>query len=220
MRRPSRGLSGYLNPIVLVGIALSVALGLTFDLTGAASGPESVLACLLGVVITLILDATARADERFELRALVQSSIRTEVRELARVVREIEHQPAPEITAELRRRVQDLRLGLADLRDGRIVRPGSDLGTLLSATDQCRERMEAVTNLLSPGTGGVRWWHSGPGRRYWAANLAALARGVTIARVFICAEVDEHVARSSPNSGRRASTRCWCRVRTCTPTCR
>ncbi|GAB1640170.1 hypothetical protein [Krasilnikovia sp. MM14-A1259] len=97
------------------------------------------------------------------------------------------------IVAGLRRRVQDLRLGCADLRDGRIVRPGSDLGTLLSATGACRARMEAVTNLMSPGAGGVRWWRSGPGLRYWAANLAALDRGVTIARVFICAEVDEQV---------------------------
>lgn len=187
-----RRLGGYLNPIVIVGVVLSVALGLVFDLSGAASGPESVLAGLLGAVITLILDATARSEERFELRHLVQSGVRAEIRELAAVVGEIEErQPSAEVAAELRRRVQELRAGLTDLRDGRIVRPGHDLGPMLSATDQCRESMQAVTNLLSPGPGDVSWWRSAAGRRYWAANLAALDRGVAITRVFIVAELDE-----------------------------
>jgi hypothetical protein len=187
-----RRFGGYLSPIVLIGIALSVTLGIVFDLSGAASGPESVTAGLLGLIITLSLDATARAEERFELRPLVRSAARDEIRELAVVVGEIEgRQAAPEVIAELSRRVQELRLGLTDLRDGRIVRPGHDMEPLLSATAGCRERMEAVTNLLSPGTGGVSWWHSAIGRRYWAANLAALDRGVAITRVFICAALDD-----------------------------
>ncbi|GIE95564.1 hypothetical protein [Paractinoplanes rishiriensis] len=191
-----RGVGGYLNPIVLVGIGLSVGLGLVFDLTGAASGPESVLAGLLGVTITLVLDASWRAEERFELRTLMRSAVRDEVRELAVIVREIEErQSAPEVTGELRRRVHDLNVGLLDLRDGRIVRPGSDMGPLLTATESCERSMEAVTNLLSSGTGGVTWWRSVPGRRYWAANLAALQRGVVITRVFICDEVDDDVRR-------------------------
>jgi hypothetical protein len=191
-----RGFGGYLNPIVLVGVALSVALGLVFDLTGAASGPESVLAGLLGVTITLVLDATWRAEERFELRTLMRSAVRDEVRELAVVVREIEErQSAPEVTAELRRRVHDTIVGLLDLRDGRIVRPGTDMAPLLTATESCERSMEAVTNLLSSDTGGVQWWRSALGRRYWAANLAALRRGVVITRVFIVAELDDDARR-------------------------
>jgi phage gp46-like protein len=187
-----RRFGGYLNPIVLIGLALSLALGLVFDLTGAARGPESVIAGLLGVVITLVLDASARAEERFELQPLLRSPVRDEIRELAAVVDEIEQrQPAPEVTTELSWRVRELRRGLSDLRDGRIVRPGHDMRTLLTATDDCRERMEAVTNLLSSGTGGVSWWRSAAGRRYWAANLAALARGVTVTRIFIVAELDD-----------------------------
>ncbi|HYN97246.1 MAG TPA: hypothetical protein VES42_25690 [Pilimelia sp.] len=196
MRRRTGGLAEFVNPIVLTGLALSVASSAALDLTGAASGVESLLACLLGAAITLILDSTARAEARFELRGSLESAdwLRGEVRSLAASVREItERHPAPEISAETLRRFVQLRVDLDDLRQGRIIRPGADAETLLSATTACRDRLEAVTNV--PGAGpGARWWHSPLGRRYWEANLAALARGVSITRVFICDGVDAELA--------------------------
>lgn len=196
MRRRSGGLVEYLNPVVLTGLGLALALSLGLDVTGAATGVESLLAGLLGATITLLLDATARAEQRFELRGALEATdwLRGEVRSLAAAVREIsQQQPAAEIAAETHQRFTRLREGLDDLRQGRIVRPGNDYELLMSATGSCRERMEAVTNLVSSGTGGYRWWRADHGRRYWEANLAALARGVAITRIFICASLTEDV---------------------------
>jgi hypothetical protein len=173
------------DPIALVGIALSVALSLTLDLTGAATAVESLLAGLIGTTISLVLDASARAERRFQLRSLLQGTdwlagaVTTATTATNEIVRRY---PGSEVEAEARRRFRRLAEELDELRLGRIVRPGDDFEHLIATTHACRDRLEAVTNFAS----GASWWHGEAGRRYWQANLDALARGVRISRVFIC----------------------------------
>jgi hypothetical protein len=195
--RRSGGLTSYANPIVLVGVGLSLVLSVLLDVTGAASGVESLLAGLAGTTVTLLLDATARAERRFRLRTAVEATdwLPGVVESLGDAVAAINaRHTAPEIEQETRRRFDQLRADLEELARGRIVGPFADHRTLLEPTEACRERLDAVTNALAAGAGAVRWWRSEVGQRYWAANLAALARGVTVTRTFICDGVDDELA--------------------------
>jgi hypothetical protein len=67
-----------------------------------------------------------------------------------------------------------------------VVRPHDDYEQFLAATRACRHTLHGVTNVVAelPGQ-GLGWWTGDIGRRYWRANLDALARGVRIDRVFV-----------------------------------
>lgn len=175
----------HFDPLTLAGIVLSVALAVALDLTNAASPAESLLAGLLGTTITLVLDASARAERRFELRHLVRGRLwlgdaLTSMAQLARDI--LDRYPGTEIEADARRRFERLSNELGELRRGRIIQARHDHDYLIAATEACRERIEAVTNIVDEPT----WWHSPIGQRYWQANVDALARGVNITRVFVC----------------------------------
>src|SRR2546429_4462011 len=72
-RSPMR-VGAYVDPIALVGMALSIVVSVALDLTNAASGVESFLACLMGITISLVLDATVRAERRFRLRNMIEAT--------------------------------------------------------------------------------------------------------------------------------------------------
>jgi hypothetical protein len=192
----SRVARAYISPVTLVGIAISVLLSLALDLTGAATGVESLLAGLMGVTLTMVLESTARAERRFRLRTLLEAAdwLPGAVLSVARATRQLTRDhPEPEIVTEARQRLQTLTADFDELARGRIVRPGTDYELLLSATDACHRRLQAITNIPA-GPVGLRWWTSEVGQRYWEANLDALARGVTITRVFVCGAMDDDLA--------------------------
>jgi hypothetical protein len=186
----------YASPVAVVGLCLSVALSVALDVSGAASGVESLLAGLTASTATLVLDGTARAERRFRLRSMVESAdwLPGTVASLAASSREIvRHYPAPEITREARRRLHALTEDFEELAKGRIARPGGDYDLLLAGTAACHRRLQAITNIPADPP-GLRWWQGEVGTRYWAANLAALSRGVAITRVFVCARIDADLA--------------------------
>ncbi|WP_101254694.1 hypothetical protein [Streptomyces barkulensis] len=174
------------DPIALVGICLSIAL----DVNEVASGVESLLVGLLVTVLSLVLDASARAERRFQLRRVIGAAdwIAESVTSTATTLRWIhERYPGTAVEDETRRRLRRLAEELEQLGQGRVERPRDDSEHLLAATRECRERMEAVTNIV----GEPVWWRSDLGVAYWQANLDALDRGVRIRRVFL---VDRHTA--------------------------
>ncbi|HET8660460.1 MAG TPA: hypothetical protein VFM55_15840 [Micromonosporaceae bacterium] len=178
-------LTTHFDPLTLAGIVLSIAMAVALDLTNVASPAESLLAGLLGTTIALVLDASARAERRFELRHLVRGRpwLGDALTSMAQLTREIlDRYPGTEIEADARRRLERLIDELDELRRGRIVQARHDHDHLIAATEACRERIEAVTNILDEPT----WWHSPIGQRYWQANVAALARGVAITRIVVC----------------------------------
>jgi hypothetical protein len=181
------GLVVHSDPVALVGIVVSVALSVALDLTGAASGVESLLAGLAGTTLSLVLDASARAERRFELRGLLRGPdwLAGAVTGVAGAAQDVlRRYPDGDVEAEVQRRLRQLSEDLDELRRGRVERPGGDAEHLFTGTRSCRHRMEAVTNVIgSPG-----WWDGDVGRRYWQENLDALARGVTVSRVFLCDE--------------------------------
>jgi hypothetical protein len=183
-----RRLSRLADPIAVVGIAISVALALSLDLTDAASGVESLLAGMMGATITLVIDLGARAERRFHLRGQLESAewIGPAVKPVLDHAEAIGRTyPDSEVSAEARRRFRLLATELDGLRHGRISRPHGDCEYLIGGAQSCRDRIDAVTNIHPGGEHGTGWWSSEVGRRYWQANLAALARGVAVTRVFV-----------------------------------
>ena len=179
----------YVDPIALIGIALSIVASIVLDLTKVASGAESFLACLMGITISLVLDATVRAERRFRIRELIGATpwLGDVLARLAASTSEIERRYAgTPVAAEAQ--VAYTRLGerLDELRHGRILRPRGDYEHLLASTRGCTHSLRAVTNVLAqlPGN-GLGWWLSDIGRHYWRANLDALGNGVRIERIFV-----------------------------------
>ncbi|MFE9690762.1 hypothetical protein [Micromonospora sp. NPDC005806] len=207
VRRRSRGRAGsadgfvrlvaHTDPVALIGITLSVVLSVALDLTNAATGVESLLAGLMGITISLLVDSLARAERRFYLRTLLDGPpwlVRT-TPQLAGAVREAaERHAGTRVAAEAQRRYDEFRLEAEQLAAGRIIRRGDDDEDLIGATRDCIRELIGLTNVMPRVSGEMSWWRGDVGRRYWEANLAALARGVRITRIFVYATLSDELS--------------------------
>src|SRR5437763_12988405 len=109
-RSPLR-VGAYVDPIALVGMALSIVVSIVLDLTNAATGVESFLACLMGITISLVLDSTVRAERRFRIRSMIETTpwLSEVLAPLAASTARIEHRYAgTPIAAEARARYAGL----------------------------------------------------------------------------------------------------------------
>jgi hypothetical protein len=182
------------DPIVVVGIVVSVALAVGMDVWGGASDVESLLAGLIGTNITLALDGMARAERQFRLRRDIESVewLGSAITPVVEYTRDIAvRYPSSAVLVEARQKFQKLTTDLDTLRYGRISRPGNDYEHLINWVNSCQTQVEAITNILPDGAGSPDWWASDIGRQYWQANLAALKRGVMVNRVFIYTELTD-----------------------------
>ncbi|MGW5669284.1 hypothetical protein [Micromonospora sp. NPDC003776] len=206
VRRRSRGRAGpadgfarlvaHTDPVALIGITLSIFLSVTLDLTNAATGVESLLAGLMGITISLLVDSLARAERRFHLRTLLDGPpwLVRATPQLAGAVREAaERHAGTRVAAEAQRRYEEFRLAAEQLAAGRIIRPGDDDEDLVGATRDCARELLGLTNVMPRVSGELSWWRGEIGRRYWEANLAALARGVRITRIFVYATLTDEL---------------------------
>ncbi|MGW9195163.1 hypothetical protein [Micromonospora chersina] len=219
MRRRARGRTGpaenlvrlvaHTDPVALVGVSLSVLLSVTLDLTNAATGVESLLAGLMGITISLVLDSLARAERRFHLRTLLDGPpwLVRATPQVAGALREAaERHAGTRVAAEAQRRFEEFRRQAEQLAAGRIVRPGDDDEDLVGATRDCAREMFGLTNVMPRVSGELSWWRGDVGRRYWEANVAALARGVRITRVFVYATLSPDLS-ALVEAQRRAGVR-------------
>lgn len=206
VRRRSRGRTGsadgfarlvaHTDPVALIGITLSIFLSVTLDLTNAATGVESLLAGLMGITISLLVDSLARAERRFHLRTLLDgpSWLVRATPQLAGAVREAaERHAGTRVAVEAQRRYEEFRLEAEQLAAGRIIRPGDDDEDLIGATRGSTRELVGLTNVMPRASGEMSWWRGEVGRRYWEANVAALARGVRITRIFIYATLGDEL---------------------------
>ncbi|MFE9959076.1 hypothetical protein [Micromonospora sp. NPDC005299] len=207
MRRRARGRSGsaenlvrlvaHTDPVALVGITLSILLSVMLDLTNAATGVESLLAGLMGITISLVLDSLARAERRFHLRTLLDGPpwLVRATPQLAGALREAaERHAGTRVAAEAQRRFEEFRREAEQLAAGRIIRPGDDDEDLIGATRDCTRELVGLTNVMPRVSGELSWWRGDVGRRYWEANLAALALGVRITRIFTYATLSPELS--------------------------
>jgi hypothetical protein len=185
--RHSSGIFGLIknsDPIALIGVCLSGGLAVGLDVTGAADGVESLLAGLMGTVVALVLDASARAERRFQLRQMFEAVPwlpELVARAAVAVTDIVQEYPDGDVEAEAYQRIQQLTEDLDELRRGRIVRSRDDYEHLIMRTEKCHATLDAITNINSE----PHWWQTDLARRYWQANVAAIARGIRIRRIFI-----------------------------------
>ena len=185
------------DPVVVIGIVISVTISVVLLLTKVANGAESFIIALLGTSITLIINLTARSERQFALIKLVNSvewlpSVFVSIAESTREV--VQSFPREEAIREVRSAYERLEEELSELCRGRVRRPRGDYEYLFHGAETCRNEIRAVTNVLPHAAGNPGWWQSEIGRSYWRLNAEALARGVKIRRIFICDQVDRALA--------------------------
>jgi hypothetical protein len=188
-----------IDVVAVVGVVLSVAISVVLKLTtDDVSVGESFIIGLVGTNIALVLDFAARNERRHALTKALGSVewLGGRFLELAGVTREVlANYPDSEVSKEVLAKYERLGAELADLRGGSVRRPGDDFEHLLTMTAGAREEIRAVTNIQARSTTDLDWWSTDFARRYWQANVAALARGVRIVRLFVYREMDEPLAR-------------------------
>jgi hypothetical protein len=192
MRRRSF-LGTYLSPSLVVGTLLSVAtalLLLVFDVTDFGT---SFIIGLSGTCLAAVLDLIDRSEFATIFRA--PSWLRSEVARLGELSQQVLARNVEVLDEELRaivtRAVRDAEV----VAGGRFERDGTDNRHMLDLVAKCERRLSATTNIArGKGASRLEWWESEFGKRYWQENVKALARGVTIERVFIYEALDDRLS--------------------------
>ncbi|MDP9794617.1 hypothetical protein J2S43_003129 [Catenuloplanes nepalensis] len=177
--------------LAAAGVAASAALGVALNLVDWAGPGEAILVALAGSTLAFVVGAGLRAERRAEIRDQVDAvpALRPELTRILELTGRISAQyPDRNARDELRRRCRHFVEELEGLSRGQLRTASWDAAQLVERTQQCRRRMQAVTNITAVGPD---WWTATLGRDYWRANTAAIARGVQITRVFIVADRTE-----------------------------
>lgn len=175
----------------LLGVLATVVLTVLAAVLTTTAASLSILIALLGLTLTLVLDLISRVERRQEMtsRALrVADAIeqipetREDLEHALLLAGQIEQRGGARFREALKRVTGGFRDDLEGLSKGNLrVQTGS--GALLSEeTDQARERIRA-TSVVSVDEA---WWGSDAAKAYAKTNEAALERGVSITRIFIC----------------------------------
>jgi hypothetical protein len=188
MRRPNL-LSSYLSPSLVFGTLLSVATALLLLLFDVTEFGISFLIGLTGTCLAAVLDLIDRSE--FATIFKGPSWLRGEVARLGELAQAVSGRNVAVLDEELRaivtRAVRDAEI----VAGGRVEREGSDSRLMLDLVAKCERRLSATTNIArGKGASRLAWWESEFGKRYWQENVKALARGVTIERVFIYESLD------------------------------
>lgn len=180
-----------LDPVLVIGTLISVALGVLFYLRQDLAPALATVAGLLGLVITLQVQAMLQDRRNAEHQSRVGSMIAA-IEEIPwlpdameptlRAARHVQHEFEGTPAVNVCREAFDRCLGtLVDLERGHFSTPYGDNGLFLSLIENTKRTMCAT----SVPAVDLDWWLEPVGRQYWRAQIDALARGVTIRRVFI-----------------------------------
>ena len=185
-RRPDN----FLTPSLVVGTLLSVVsafLLLLFDVTDFGL---SFAIGLGGTTLAAAVDLIDRSEYADVFRA--PWWLRQEVARIGQSAQRVLAHGVDALDEELRAVVTRAAGDIELLANGRMERDASDTRHLLVLTTTARRRIAGVTNVSQrDGASRLDWWTSDFGRRYWQANVDALARGVVIDRVFVYELLDE-----------------------------
>lgn len=194
MNRQRQRSSLTLDPILVIGIILSVGLSVIFYVREDTAQAMGTVAGLIGGMITLQVQTLLRDKRRIEHETRVGYMISTiekipwlpdlmepMLRAAKHVEREFKGTPAEDACRDA---FEDCLRTLADLERGHFRAPYGDNRLFLSLIKNCRTSM-CVTSVPSVDLG---WWLQPVGRQYWLAQVDAIARGIEIRRVFIYQE--------------------------------
>ena len=178
-------------PIIIAGVALSIVIASILCLTGIGI-VESLLIALLGIVISLQVDQIARF-KRIQLTRERHSDLlgkmeRVEwlsplIGDVVNYVNKIYHDHRNDhFTLSAKFHVDKCKRYLQNLSDGHMSIRFDDQELLMTSLNATQKHMRAVSVIRTVND----FWISSSGRRYWNANLQAIARrSVRIERIFI-----------------------------------
>ncbi|MEV4565365.1 hypothetical protein AB0K12_16500 [Nonomuraea sp. NPDC049419] len=196
-RRAKKQPTFALDPVLVIGTALSVLLGVIFYVREDTAQGLGMVAGLIGGVITLQVQTLLREKRRIDHETRVGQMVATIEKipwlpdlmvPMLRAAKHVEREYAGTPAADACRvAFEDCLRTLADLERGHFRTPYGDNAVFQRLIDQTKATMCAT----SVPSVDLTWWREPVGRQYWQAQLDALARGVTIRRVFIYHEWSE-----------------------------
>jgi hypothetical protein len=191
VRRPRTSLRWLVDPLTIVGTALSVGLGVLFYLRTDVPAALGVLAGLQGTLLVMQIQLLLRQERQQEVQAR-QERLMRHIEQVPWLVEPIEQLAQVALTIEQRYGSTMVRVVAQDVLDGllntlRDLERGHYLPGL-GATDMPITLTHGTTETLlatSVEKDGYEWWFQRQGREYWQANIEARDRGVAITRVFV-----------------------------------
>lgn len=199
-----------LDPVLVVGVLLSVGLSVFFYLYQDIPAAIATFSGLLGIIITLQIQAMNKDRQRAERESRLGSMVAKLDRNpwLADVVESM--LGSAERVGQLyggspaedayRQTLEKCRVRLTELENGRFHYPYSDNELNLALCESLQREFLAI----SVPTIDLTWWLEPEGQRYWRAQREALSRGATIRRVFVhsgWSEELETLARGQQQAG-------------------
>lgn len=185
------------DPVLMVGLALSVGLAVVFYRYPYIEPALGVFAGLLGMILTVQVQFMVRERHRAEFETRLGSVVaRLEKHPwLADIVEKVTvsaqnvqdvygSTPAAGVGRQI---LTDAAGKLGELEAGHFYSPWDDNSIALDLVHNTQHEM-LVTSMPAID---LDWWHTPEGQRYWALQREALARDVAVRRVFIYDEWSE-----------------------------
>lgn len=179
------------NPVLILGTFLAFATGLLFYLRSDLSTALAVVAGLQVTLLTMQIETLLRRH-REELAETRQARLIANLERLewlpelmdritSSIWRVDQAFPGTQIIAAARSYLERCANDLKELERGHLRIEWEDIDLVLAQTRASTKTLRAT----SVQAVDLTWWLSRPGRRYWRTHLEALARGVSVERVFI-----------------------------------
>jgi hypothetical protein len=192
-----------LDPVLVVGLGMSVGLAVVFYLNTELAPAFATFAAMLGAIVTLQVEAYLRDRRRAERETRIERYpwLAEAIDEITASTSQIEEKYAGTIAEkECLRIFDDAKLRLKRLESGHFEGRWDDHSPATELIESAKSSIWAT----SVARADLAWWLSAKSRPYWAAQLHALERGVEIRRVFIYDEWStelEQLARSHHDAG-------------------
>lgn len=190
----SRNNETRIGPATVGAVGVVISVGITIWLTIGDLATKTLVAVAVGMLVTVLvvlLDIVLRLHERAQrqdqhgrLLELIERQppflpIITEM--LSSAVHAVANAEVPLFREAVERAVDDARLHLQELEQGRMHCAANDSRIMVAQWSDVSRQVRATT-LATPD---IPWWQSAIGASYLRLNESAIHRGVDVERVFL-----------------------------------
>jgi len=204
-----RRITRWLDPILLIGLLVSVAVGVGMVLTGNDTLSGLTIG-LLSTIVTLLIDAIARiqkAEHSFLeaaglSRILSDESIGETLREMANYFEAIRKYNFDHYSRIAEIAIDECKTRLREISSGSVVVPSRTAQAYGYLGIQQARRDIKVIHI-----GSMDFWNSDFGRKYFGLNREAIKRGVQITRIFALTPEEARVSVTTLREQERAGIR-------------
>lgn len=202
-------LTHWLDPILLIGLFISIAISVVMVLIGNDTIPSLTIG-LLSTIITLIVDAIARIQKSEGLfldatglsKILTNKSIGASLQDITISYEKIKRYNFRHYDNIAQTAIDECRTKLSEIASGSVVVVAKTIqGYGVKGIEQVRRDVKVIH------IGSMDFWDSDFGRKYFELNQAAIKRGVQITRIFALATEDVQNSLEKLNEQERAGVR-------------